>query len=83
MLEDLFTLLRIPSISAKPEHAPDMQVCAERWQKLLLAAGADKTMILPTTGNPVVYAEKIVDPSAKTVLVYAHYDVMPAEPLEK
>lgn len=82
MLEELFSLIRIPSISAKPEHHNDMIRCAERWKELLLQAGADKVEIMPSKGNPIVYGEKIIDPSAKTVLIYAHYDVMPAEPLE-
>jgi acetylornithine deacetylase/succinyl-diaminopimelate desuccinylase-like protein len=82
MLNDLFSLLRIPSISAQPEHHADMLTCANRWRELLLAAGADRAEVMPSAGNPVVYAEKLIDPAAKTVLVYAHYDVMPAEPLE-
>ena len=82
MLEDLFSLIRIPSISAKPEHHDDMLACAERWAQLLLEAGADEALVMPSKGNPIVFAQKIVDPNAKTVLVYAHYDVMPAEPLE-
>lgn len=82
MMDDLFSLIRIPSISAKPEHKKDMQACAERWKELLLAAGADEVNVMPTAGNPIVFGEKNIDPSAKTVLVYAHYDVMPAEPLE-
>lgn len=81
-LEELFSLIRIPSVSNKSEHKPDMLACAERWAELLLASGVDKAEILPTAGNPVVYAEKMIDPEAQTVLVYAHYDVMPAEPLE-
>lgn len=81
--EELFSLLRIPSISAKPEHKPDMLRCAERLKELILEAGADKAGVYPTAGNPVVYAEKILDPSYKTVLVYGHYDVQPPEPLEK
>ena len=81
-LEELFSLIRIPSISAKQENKADMVACAERWTELLVAAGADMAVVMPTTGNPVVYGEKIVDPNASTVLVYAHYDVMPAEPLE-
>lgn len=81
--EELFSLLRIPSISAKPEHKPDMLRCAERLSELLLEAGADKAQICPTAGNPVVYGEKLLDPSLKTVLVYGHYDVQPPEPLEK
>ena len=82
MLEDLFSLIRIPSISAKPEHHDDMLACAERWAQLLLAAGADEVLVMPSAGNPIVFGQKIVDPEAKTVLIYAHYDVMPAEPLE-
>ena len=80
--DELFSLIRIPSISAKPEHKADMMRCAERWQQLLLEAGADHVNIMPSKGNPIVYGEKRVSPDAKTVLVYAHYDVMPAEPLE-
>lgn len=82
MLEELFSLIRIPSISAKPEHHDDMLACAERWAQLLLEAGADEAHVMPSKGNPIVFGQKIVDPDAKTVLVYAHYDVMPAEPLE-
>ncbi len=82
MLEDLFSLIRIPSISAKPEHHDDMLACAERWAQLLLEAGADEALVMPSAGNPIVFGQKIVDPKAQTVLVYAHYDVMPAEPLE-
>lgn len=82
MLEELFSLIRIPSISAKPEHHSDMIRCAERWKELLLKAGADKVDIMPSKGNPIVYGEKIIDPNAKTILIYSHYDVMPAEPLE-
>lgn len=81
-LEELFSLIRIPSISAKQEHKPDMEACARRWTELLLASGADKAVVMPTEGNPVVYGVKTVSPDAPTVLVYAHYDVMPAEPLE-
>lgn len=81
-LEELFSLIRIPSISAKQEHKPDMEACARRWTEVLKASGVDKAIVMPTKGNPVVYAEKIVSPDAPTVLVYAHYDVMPAEPLE-
>lgn len=82
MLEDLFSLIRIPSISAKPEHHDDMLACAERWTQLLLDAGADEAIVMPSKGNPIVFAQKNIDPTAKTILVYAHYDVMPAEPLE-
>ena len=82
MMDDLFSLIRIPSISAKPEHQPDMIICAERWAQLLLEAGADEAIVMPSEGNPIVYGQKLVDPAAKTILIYAHYDVMPAEPLE-
>lgn len=81
-LEELFSLIRIPSVSAKHEHKADMLACAHRWVEILLSSGVDKADVMPTSGNPIVYAEKIQDPSKPTVLVYAHYDVMPAEPLE-
>lgn len=82
MLDELFSLIRIPSISAKPEHHDDMLACAERWRQLLLEAGADEAHVMPSAENPIVFAQKTVAPQAQTVLVYAHYDVMPAEPLE-
>lgn len=82
-MDELFSLIRIPSISALPEHRADMEACAERWRQLLLAAGADRAEVMPSEGNPLVYAEKTVDPKASTILIYAHYDVMPAEPLEQ
>lgn len=81
-IEELFSLIRIPSVSAQLEHKPDMERCAQRWTEILLSSGVDKAIVMPTEGNPIVYAEKIISPEAKTVLVYAHYDVMPAEPLE-
>jgi acetylornithine deacetylase/succinyl-diaminopimelate desuccinylase-like protein len=76
-LEELFSLLRIPSISSISEHKPDMLKCAERWKELLLAAGCTVAEIHSTEGYPVVYGEKIVNKNAPTVLVYGHYDVMP------
>lgn len=82
-LEELFSLIRIPSISAKQENKPDMVKCAERWTELLISSGADKAVVMPTKGNPVVYGEKILSPEYPTVLVYAHYDVMPAEPFDQ
>ena len=81
-LEELFSLIRIPSISAQPERKADMLACAERWKHLLLEAGADEARIMPSAGNPLVYAEKHVADDAPTVLIYAHYDVMPADPLD-
>ncbi len=80
--EELFSLLRIPSISALPEHKEDMKACANRWKELLLEAGADRAEVMPTSAAPVVFAEKMVNPDYPTVLVYAHYDVMPVEPLD-
>ena len=81
--EELFSILRIPSISAKPENKPDMLRCAGRLSELLLEAGADTAQVMPTAGNPVVFGSKTVNPSYKTILVYGHYDVQPPEPLEK
>lgn len=81
-LAELFSLIRIPSISAKPSHKADMTRCAERWCELLVEAGADHARLMPSAGNPLVYAERHVSDDARTVLIYAHYDVMPAEPLE-
>lgn len=59
-----------------------MQECALRWKNLLLETGVDMAEVMPTSANPVVFASKVIDPSAPTVLVYGHYDVMPVEPLE-
>ena len=82
-ISELFDLLRIPSISAQSERKPDMQRCAEFLAAALVKAGADRADVLSTEGNPVVYAEKTVDPGAKTVLVYGHYDVMPVDPRDE
>ena len=81
-LEELLALLRIPSISANSDHKQDMQTCAEAVKDSLLASGADKAVIYETPGHPIVYGEKITDPAWPTVLVYGHYDVQPADPLE-
>ena len=80
-LEELLELLRIPSISARTENKADMIKCAEAVKARLFEAGADKVEIFPTAGHPVVYGEKITDPSKPTVLVYGHYDVQPADPI--
>ncbi len=83
-VEELFDLLRIPSISAQPSlHKEDMVRCAEWLAASLVKAGADTAQVMPTNGNPVVYAEKIINPEARTVLVYGHYDVMPVDPREE
>ena len=81
-LEELLALLRIPSVSARTENKEDMLTCAEAVKKSLLDAGATTATIYPTEGHPIVYAEKIIDPALPTVLVYGHYDVQPADPLE-
>ncbi|HSC39561.1 MAG TPA: M20/M25/M40 family metallo-hydrolase, partial [Chitinophagaceae bacterium] len=81
-LDELLELLRIPSVSARSEHKNDMIKCAEAVRQRLLDAGAGTATIYPTEGHPVVYGEKITDPSKPTVLVYGHYDVQPADPLE-
>ena len=81
-LEELFGLIRIPSISAKSEHKDDMVKAAEYIKNSLIEAGVDKAEVMPTKGNPVVYGEKMIDENAPTVIVYGHYDVMPAEPFE-
>ncbi len=81
-LNEMLDLLRIPSVSAKSEHKDDMLKCAEAVKKSLLAAGCDKAEVMSTAGHPVVYGEKIIDPSKQTVLIYGHYDVQPPEPLE-
>ncbi|MGM9735675.1 MAG: dipeptidase, partial [Candidatus Cryptobacteroides sp.] len=80
--DELFSLLRIPSVSSLEAHRPDMVRCAERLVELLLEAGADQAEVCPTTGHPVVFGSRMVDPSLPTVLVYGHYDVQPVEPLE-
>lgn len=81
-LSELFELLRIPSISADPSHKPDMDRCAQWLCDSLMKSGADSAQIFPTDGNSIVYGEKIIDPQAPTVLIYAHYDVMPVDPIE-
>lgn len=81
-LDELFGLLRIPSVSANPAHKEDMYRAAEYLCVKLLESGADKAEVMPTDGHPVVYGEKIIDASLPTVMVYGHYDVQPAEPLE-
>src|SRR4028119_1497277 len=81
-LEEMLELLRIPSVSAKSEHKEDMKRCADAVRQRLMDAGADRAEVMQTTGHPVVYGEKLIDPSKPTVLVYGHYDVQPPDPLE-
>jgi acetylornithine deacetylase/succinyl-diaminopimelate desuccinylase-like protein len=80
-LNELFDLLRIPSVSSLSEHKPDMYRAAEYWKNALMQAGADKAEIFETPGNPVTYGERMIDPKLPTVLVYAHMDVMPVDPV--
>lgn len=80
-LAELFDWLRIPSVSADSRHKGDVRKAAEFVKEKLATAGVDKVEICETKGHPIVYAEKIIDPSLPTVLVYGHYDVQPADPL--
>ncbi|MCQ2333553.1 MAG: dipeptidase [Paludibacteraceae bacterium] len=82
-MEEWASLIRIPSVSCQQEHKADMFRCAERWVELLKEAGCQKAEVMPSDGNPFVFAEYIpINKNPKTVLVYAHYDVMPVEPLD-
>jgi acetylornithine deacetylase/succinyl-diaminopimelate desuccinylase-like protein len=80
-LDELFDLLRIPSVSADPAYASDVRKCAEAVADSLRKAGATGVELIETEGYPVVYGERLVDPAAPTVLVYGHYDVQPADPI--
>ncbi len=81
-LDELFELIRIPSVSSIADHKPDMYRAAEWWKKALLNAGADKAEVYETKGHPITYGEKIIDPKLPTVLVYGHMDVMPVDPID-
>ncbi len=81
-LNELFALLRIPSVSADPKYKTDVLRMADAVKDSLVAAGAEKVEICPTPGYPIVYGEKIIDTNLPTVLVYGHYDVQPPDPLE-
>ena len=80
-LEELKTLLRIPSVSADSAYKADVVKAAEQVKTYLLEASADKAVLYATPGHPIVYGEKILDPKLPTVLVYGHYDVQPADPI--
>ena len=82
-LEELFGLIRIPSISSLSENRPEMYKAAAYWVKILKEAGVDRAEVFETPGNPVVFAEKVIDPAKPTILVYAHMDVMPVDPLDQ
>jgi len=80
--EELFEWLRIPSVSADSRHKQDVRKAAEFLKAKFLEIGVDNVELCETGGHPIVFAEKRVDPSAPTILVYGHYDVQPADPLE-
>lgn len=81
-IRELVDWLRIPSVSADPKFKEDVLRAAEYLKAQFEKIGMEKVELLPTEGNPVVYAEKMIDPSKPTVLVYGHYDVQPADPYE-
>lgn len=81
-LDELFELLRFPSVSADPKYKGDVLKTADFVAEKLAAAGADKVEVCQTAGYPIIYGEKIIDAALPTVLVYGHYDVQPADPLE-
>src|SRR5262245_31992691 len=81
-VDDLGACLRIPSISAQPQHKADCARCADFLVAHLKALGMTRAEAVPTAGHPVVYAEWLGAPAAPTVLLYGHYDVQPPEPLE-
>jgi acetylornithine deacetylase/succinyl-diaminopimelate desuccinylase-like protein len=81
-LNELFDLLRLPSVSADPKYKNDVLKTADFVKKSLIDAGIDNAEICQTAGYPIVYGEKMIDPKLPTVLVYGHYDVQPADPLE-
>ena len=81
-LDELFELLRIPSVSADPTYKNDVINTADAVASSLKKAGADKVEICATEGYPIVYAEKMIDASKPTILVYGHYDVQPADPID-
>lgn len=81
-IDELIELLKIPSVSADSAYSQDVLDTADKVKQSLEEAGADKVEICETPGYPIVYAEKIIDPNLPTVLVYGHYDVQPADPIE-
>jgi len=82
-LNELIEFLKIPSVSTKTEHKPDIERAAQWVAGKLRAAGMEKAEILPTGGHPMVYAEWLKAPGKPTILFYGHYDVQPAEPLNE
>jgi len=82
-LDELFGLIRIPSVSANKENGHVMMAACEYIRDNLLKSGADRSEIMLTQGWPIVYAEKIIHASLPTILVYGHYDVQPPDPLDE
>lgn len=81
-IEELKDLLRVPSVSADPEYTDEVLRMAEITRQSLVDAGVDFAELCETPGYPIVYGEKIIDPELPTVLIYGHYDVQPADPVE-
>ncbi|MEM6524882.1 MAG: M20/M25/M40 family metallo-hydrolase, partial [Bacteroidota bacterium] len=81
-VNELLELLRIPSVSADSKFKDDVRRAAQFVKNSLEGAGVEMAEICETAGHPIVYGEKIIDPSLPTVLVYGHYDVQPADPYE-
>jgi len=81
-IDEIVDLLKIPSVSADPAYDAEVKRCAEHVKQSLLSAGVDFAEICETEGHPIVYGEKMIDPSLPTVLVYGHYDVQPPDPIE-
>jgi len=81
-IDELFELLKIPSVSADPEHKDDVRKAAEFVKARMLEAGCDLAELVETKGHPIVYGEKMIDPALPTVVVYGHYDVQPADPID-
>jgi acetylornithine deacetylase/succinyl-diaminopimelate desuccinylase-like protein len=82
LLDELFTLIRIPSVSTAPEHKGDVQKAAEYVAASLRTVGMENVEIIPTEGHPLIYADWLHAPGKPTVLMYGHYDVQPPEPLD-
>lgn len=81
-ISELLAFLRIPSVSANPDHDQDVAKAASFVAEKLTAAGADNVSVIPTKGHPVVFGEKMVDQQLPTIMIYGHYDVQPADPLD-
>ena len=81
-VDELLDFLKIPSISADPQYAGDVKKASEYLSARMIDAGIDNVQIFPTAGHPIVYGEKMINPSLPTVLVYGHYDVQPPDPID-